>query len=61
MTFLLLFEELVDGDRKILQHLAVTAFNGIDNAVVDVILKDHLADIIDGRSDGRKLDEHLAF
>ena len=61
MTFLLLFEELVDGNRKILQHLAVAAFNGIDNAVVNLILKDHLADIIDSRPDGRKLDEHLAF
>lgn len=54
-----LLYKLIDRFVKIFQSLIITGFHSIYNAVVDVILKDHFTDVIDGGTHSCDLDQNL--
>ena len=54
-----LFDELIDGLAKAFKRLLVVLFDGIDDTVLDVILQNDLADVVDGRADSCNLDENF--
>ena len=55
-----LLEEFIDRGAQVADGLLVALLHGIDDAVLDVILQDHLADVGDRCAHGGDLDEHLA-
>ena len=54
-----LFDELVDCLAETVQCLLVVPFDRVDDAVLDVVLQNDLADVVDGRADRRNLNQDL--
>ena len=54
------FHELVDCLTQRIECLLVVMLDSVDDAVLDMILQDDLADVVDGGADGGDLDENLA-
>ena len=52
----ILFDKFIDGLTEAIQGLLVVLLDGVDDAVLDMVLQNHLADIIDGRAHGGDLD-----
>ena len=55
-----LFDELVDCLAEAVKRLFVVPFDRVDDAVLDVVLQNDLADVVDGGADSGDLDEDLA-
>ena len=55
-----LFDKFIDGLAEIGDGLLIAQLDGGDDAVLDMILEDHLADVGDRRADRSDLDEDLA-
>ena len=51
------FHEFVDGLAQVVDGGLVPGGDGVHHAVVDVVLQDHLAGIIQGGADGGQLDQ----
>ena len=56
---LALFDELVDCLAETVQCLLVVLLDRVDDAVLDVVLQNDLADVVDGRADRRNLNQDL--
>ena len=54
-----LFDELVDCLAETVQCLLVVLLDRVDDAVLDMILQNDLADVVDGRADRRNLNQDL--
>ena len=54
-----LFDELVDCLAETVQCLLVVLLDRVDDAVLDMILQNDLADVVDGRADRRNLTQDL--
>lgn len=54
-----LFDELVDCLAETVQCLLVVLLDRVDDAVLDVVLQNDLADVVDGRADRRNLNQDL--
>ena len=54
-----LFDELVDCLAETVQCLLVVLLDRVDDAVLDVVLQNDLADVVDGRADRRNLNQNL--
>ena len=54
-----LFDELVDCLAEAVKRLFVVPFDRVDDAVLDVVLQNDLADVVDGRADRRNLNQDL--
>ena len=54
-----LFDELVDCLAETVQCLLVVLLDRVDDAVLDMILQNDLADVVDGRADCRNLNQDL--
>ena len=52
-------DELLDGLVQFLDGLEVVVLHRVHNAVGDVVVKDHLARIVDGRLDRRYPDRFV--
>ena len=52
----ILLNELIDGLTEAIQGLLVVLLDGVDDAVLDMVLQNDLSDIIDGRAHGGDLD-----
>ena len=55
----ILLNELIDGLTEAIQGLLVVLLDGVDDAVLDMVLQNDLSDIIDGRAHGGDLDQNL--
>ena len=51
-----LLDEFVDGLTQIVQRLLVVVLHGVHKTVLDVILQNDLADVVDGGAHGGDLD-----
>ena len=56
-----LFHEFVDRLTQRVERLLVVVLHGVDDAVLDMVLQDHLADVGDRRADRGDLDKDLAL
>src|SRR5699024_3391763 len=56
----LLLNKLVNGFRQVLQDFCVSCLNGLHDTMIDVILQNHFANIVDGSPHSGELDQHLA-
>lgn len=54
-----LFDELFDCLAEAVQCLLVVPFDRVDDAVLDMILQNDLADVVDGGTDRRNLNQDL--
>ena len=54
-----LFDELVNRLTEAVERLLVVLLDRLDDAVLDVVLQNHLADVVDGRADRRNLNQNL--
>ena len=54
-----LFDELVDCLAETVQCLLVVLLDRVDDAVLDVVLQNDLADVVDGGTDRRNLNQDL--
>ena len=54
-----LFDELFDCLAEAVKRLFVVPFDRVDDAVLDVVLQNDLADVVDGRADRRNLNQDL--
>ena len=54
-----LFDELVDCLAETVQCLLVVLLDRVDDAELDVVLQNDLADVVDGRADRRNLNQDL--
>ena len=54
-----LFDELVNCLAETVQCLLVVLLDRVDDAVLDVVLQNDLADVVDGRADRRNLNQDL--
>ena len=54
-----LFDELFDCLAEAVKRLFVVPFDRIDDAVLDMVLQNDLADVVDGRADRRNLNQDL--
>ena len=52
----ILFDKFIDGLTEAIQGLLVVLLDGVDDAVLDMVLQNDFADIIDGRAHGGDLD-----
>ena len=52
----ILLNELIDGLTEAIQGLLVVLLDGVDDAVLDMVLQNDLSDIVDGRAHGGDLD-----
>ena len=55
----ILFDKFIDGLTEAVQGLLVVLLDGVDDAVLDMVLQNDFADIIDGRAHGGDLNENL--
>ena len=54
-----LFDELVDCLAEAVKRLFVILLDRVDDAVLNVVLQNDLADVVDGRADRRNLNQDL--
>lgn len=55
-----LFQEPVDGVVQVYYGLLIPLFDGLHNAVADMVFQDQVAGVVDGGPDGGQLDQDLA-